>query len=319
MGRAVTHAVDLLVAGRPSVDVLFSGLETWPALGHDIETRGFGWCAGTSFNTPAAANRLGLRVAYVATIGNDVWSGMIREEFAAEALPTDHLEVQPRPLPAVSVAMNLDGDRGFVTHWAGDEDLDRALAARALEVAGTIDAAHLHAYADDAPALESIARDRGMTVSLDGSGGSSWTSDRPLDEILARADVLFANGSEACAMTGEDGVEAALGRLAEHCPCVVVKRGALGAIGLADGVRSVVPADPVEVVDTTGAGDAFNAGFLVGWLRGADLETALTLGVLCGTGAVTDVGGYRGCPDAGRLRTLAAARGVTMPEPGGGP
>ena len=83
---------DLLVVGRPSVDVMFSGLPRWPELGHDIEVDGLGMSAGTSFNTPAAANRVGLRVAYVATVGTDVWSRMIRDEFDAEGLPTDFAE-----------------------------------------------------------------------------------------------------------------------------------------------------------------------------------------------------------------------------------
>jgi len=79
-------AYDLFVAGRPSVDVMFSGLEQWPELGNDVDAAALGACAGTSFNTPAAANRIGLRVAYVAEIGNDVWSRMIHEEFEAERL-----------------------------------------------------------------------------------------------------------------------------------------------------------------------------------------------------------------------------------------
>ena len=133
-GDGMSAAYDLMVVGRPSVDVMFSGLHEWPQLGNDIESDGLGWCAGTSFNTPAAANRIGLRVAFVATVGNDVWSRMIRDEFDAEGLPTDFLLVEDRPLPGVSVALNLDGDRGFVTHWGGDDTYDARLDARALEV-----------------------------------------------------------------------------------------------------------------------------------------------------------------------------------------
>jgi sugar/nucleoside kinase (ribokinase family) len=75
-----------------------------------------------------------------------------------------------------------------------------------------------------------------------------------------------------------------------------------------------VPADPVDVVDTTGAGDCFNAGFLAGWLSGMPIEDSLSLGVICGSGSVTDFGGYRGCPHADELRAIAAARGIDVPE-----
>jgi len=93
-------AYDLFVVGRPSVDVMFSDLEQWPELGNDIQAAGLGVCAGTSFNTPAAANRIGLRVAYVAEIGTDVWSRMIRDEFEAERLSTEFLVTENEPLPA---------------------------------------------------------------------------------------------------------------------------------------------------------------------------------------------------------------------------
>ena len=305
---------DLLVAGRPTVDLMFSRLHEWPALGRDVESDGFGVSAGTSFNTPAAANRLGLRVAYVATVGNDAWSRMIRDEFAIEGLPSDFLEIEDRPLPAVSVAFNLDGDRGFVTHWGPDRGYDARLQARAARVASSIEARHLHAYVDEDEELEVLARRRGMTISVDAWGGPAWSSPRPLTDVLSRADVLFANESEVGAMTGEGIPERALELLAPHCPCVVVKRGGSGAIGMADGRMISVGADPIDVVDTTGAGDSFNAGFLVGWLGGLGLEPSLTLGAICGSRAVGDYGGYRGCPREAELRRIAAARGIELPS-----
>jgi sugar/nucleoside kinase (ribokinase family) len=312
----VSEPYDLFVVGRPSVDVMFSGLPEWPALGKDIEVGGLGVCAGTSFNTPAAANRLGMRVAYVATVGNDDLSRIILREFESERLPTDLVEVEDRPLPALSVALNIDGDRGFVTYWGDGDAYDARLDARALKVAAQIDARHAHLYVDSAPELEVLAKRRGMTVSLDTFDGSSFSSARPLEDVLTNADVLFANETEAAAMVGADDLAGVLERLAGFCPCVVIKRGAAGATGIQDGVVVEVPAEPVEVVDTTGAGDCFNAGFLAGWLDGLDLRDALTLGVLCGSRAVADYGGYRGCPREAEFRTLAASRGIMLRQRG---
>jgi sugar/nucleoside kinase (ribokinase family) len=165
---------------------------------------------------------------------------MIRDEFVAEGLPAAFLEVEDRPLAGVSVSFNLDGDRGFVTHWGAGHADDAKLDARAREVASQVDARHLHIYVDDNPELE--------------------------------------------------------------------------ALGLADGQMRVVPADTAEVVDATGAGDCFNAGFLVGWLGELALEASLALGVICGSRAVGDYGGYRGCPREPGLRAIAASRGITLPS-----
>ena len=305
---------DLLVVGRPSVDLMFSGLERWPELGNDIEASALGVCAGTSFNTPAAANRIGLRVAYVAEIGDDVWSRMIRREFEIEVLGTEFLVERKEALPAVSVALNLAGDRGFVSHWGGS-DVAGSLVARAIEVIDHGDVRHLHAQLDDLPEIAAAAAERGMTVSLDSFDGASWASPRRLDELLRPADVLLANEAEARAMSGASDTDAALDALSSHCPCVVIRRGDEGAIGVAGGSIRSVPADPADVVDTTGAGDCFNAGFLAGWLGGLPLEQSLTLGVICGSRSVTDFGGYRGCPRAPELRAIAAARGIDVPIP----
>jgi len=304
-------AYDLFVVGRPSVDVMFAGLEQWPELGNDIPAAGLGVCAGTSFNTPAAANRIGLRVAYVAEVGNDVWSRMILDEFEAEGLSTRFLTTEDRPLPAVSVALNMEGDRGFVSYWP---EVEGRMDQRALSLLDTVDARHLHAQMDDMPALEAAARARGMSVSVDAFDGASWASQRAVDEVVGNADVLLANEAEACAMAGTRDPDAALEVLATHCDCVVIRRGAEGAIGIAGGEARSVPADPVDVVDTTGAGDCFNAGFLAGWLSGLPIEHSLTLGVICGSRSVTDFGGYRGCPSIDEFRAIAAERGVVVPE-----
>src|SRR5260221_4047782 len=153
----MSYLFDLMVAGRPSLDVIFSGLPEWQALGRDIESGQLGVCAGTSFNTPAAANRIGMRVAYVATLGNDPWSLLIRDEFGAEGLSTDFLEMQDRPLPGISVALNFDSDRGFVTHWHSADAYDDGLAARWLDMVDRIGARHLLAYGGEPSRLEASA------------------------------------------------------------------------------------------------------------------------------------------------------------------
>src|SRR5260370_37669774 len=93
-----------------------------------------------------------------------------------------------RPLPAISVALNFDSDRGFVTHWGSGDAYDADLAARALDMVDRIDARHLHAYVDETPELEAGAPRRGMTGCVHAWGGPWWTSAPALDEMLGHAD-----------------------------------------------------------------------------------------------------------------------------------
>lgn len=310
---------DLLVAGRPSVDVMFSGLEAWPALGRDLLADGLGICAGTSFNTPAAAHRLGLRVAYVAMVGDDRWSRIVREEWEREGLPTDFLTIVDRSMPFVSVALNHDGDRGFVTYYGAEEPDDEELERLALEAIGTVSARHLHAYAGEEGAqLIRAARERGMSVSVDAWGGPWWDGGSSIDALLEGVDVVFANGDEALEMTGETDVRAAVDRLSQTGTTAVVKLAALGAIAGSGGRIVEAPAEPARLLDTTGAGDCFNAGFLRGWLAGCEVAACLSLGTICGARAVEAFGGYRGCPFEPELLEIAASRGIVLDPVRGG-
>jgi sugar/nucleoside kinase (ribokinase family) len=118
---------------------------------------------------------------------------------------------------------------------------------------------------------------------------------------------LFGNEQEACGMTGTDDVGAAVARLAERCPTVAVTLGAAGSLVAADGAVVRVPAEPVpEVVDTTGAGDLYAAGFLFGVSRGLGPEACGRLGGLAAAEVVTHLGARA----VRSLRTLASEAGL---------
>ena len=118
-------------------------------------------------------------------------------------------------------------------------------------------------------------------------------------------DILFANNHELAALTGVDDFEAGIASLADKVPTLVVTRSADGAVGLSQGERAEVPAEPIaRVVDTTGAGDLFAAGFLFGHVRGRALRDCLRLGALCAAEVISHYGAR---PEAD-LKALAADR-----------
>ncbi len=104
-------------------------------------------------------------------------------------------------------------------------------------------------------------------------------------------DLLFANEAELAALTGLEDFDEALAQLAPQVPVLVVTRGASGAVALAKGEHVEVPAAPVErVIDTTGAGDLFAAGFLFGHVRGKGLAEGLKLGAICAAEIISHYG-----------------------------
>jgi sugar/nucleoside kinase (ribokinase family) len=308
---------DLLVVGRPSYDIIFTGLGGWPEPGRELYASGVALRAGGAINLAAAAHRLGLEVGFVGLLGNDPASDFLMQEIESEGLPTELLRRVDAPLPAVSVAFNLNGDRGFVTHEAEAEWLERELLAHAMGVLSRPKAAR-HVHMDLRPSLVSIAREArglGMTVSIDTQGWDPWLVSDAASELLPSAEVLLTNEPEALAMTGANDPHEALIRLARLSSSVVIKMGPRGVIAAVEGQILEVPTEPVVVVDATGAGDCFNAGYLYAWLRGLPTVACLTVGNLCGGRAVQAVGGYTGCPREAELHQLAGAAGLDIPVP----
>jgi sugar/nucleoside kinase (ribokinase family) len=121
-------------------------------------------------------------------------------------------------------------------------------------------------------------------------------------------DLFLPNAGEARRLTGTETTEAAAEILAAFCPLVVIKQGACGALARTRELQIQSPALDVAVLDTTGAGDCFNAGFLYSHLRGDPLETSLRYGNICG-GLSTTTHGTEATPTAAEIEDLATGAG----------
>ena len=160
------------------------------------------------------------------------------------------------------------------------------------------------------PGVEKLFRDAraaGLTTSLDPGFDPSERWDPDLIETLRSVDVFFPNEVELRGLTGSDDPEEAVRRLQKGSTRVqvVAKLGARGAMAIDGGGRPVhVPAPRVDVVDTTGAGDSFDAGFLHAWLGGAELTDCLRLGAACGGLSTRGLGGTATQADLAEARAL---------------
>ncbi|MEY4056129.1 MAG: hypothetical protein RL519_1464, partial [Pseudomonadota bacterium] len=154
----------------------------------------------------------------------------------------------------------------------------------------------------------SAARSAGRQVAFTLS--DAFVIDRHGDDFRqliaeGQIDILFANHVELAALTGEDDFDAGLAALQDKIPVLVVTRSEHGAVAVAHGQRAEVPAEPVSrVVDTTGAGDLFAAGFLYGHVNDRPLSECLTLGAICAGEIISHFGAR---PEA-NLTALVKAR-----------
>lgn len=204
-----------------------------------------------------------------------------------------------QPSGVLVTIVDPDGERSFLTDRGANLGLCPSdLPENLLDEVGLVMVSGYSFFAPGPRAavlgLFEQARARGIAVAVD-PASVGFLVEVGADQFVAwtrGADWIFANQSEAEALCGAVGYEAQMVALGEHYANVVIKRGRLGAaLGGRGGVRIALPAPSVQVVDSTGAGDAFAAGFLAAHLRGLDESTALAEAIAAGAKAVQCIGG----------------------------
>ncbi|QRM27292.1 carbohydrate kinase family protein [Microvirga sp. VF16] len=282
----------VLCLGRIYCDIIFTGLRDMPALGRERFAEDVTIVAGGgAYITAAHLASLSRPSALLTRLGTDPLSQSLNPELEGSGIDLAFVERFHDAGPQPTVALVKDGERAFVSRRAGTSrpaSLEKALSAPEI--------AHLHiaefATLKDNPDVIAMAKDRGLTVSLDPSWDDQLIrQDAGFFEACAGIDVFLPNVEEGEALTGETSVKAILRVLQQHFPLVVLKRGEYGAMASHASTCVSAEALPVKVVDTTGAGDAFNAGFLHSWLGTFDLRKSLAAGIKAGALSVQSAGG----------------------------
>jgi sugar/nucleoside kinase (ribokinase family) len=307
--------LDLLVVGEINADLVVTGDDVEPAFGQveKLVSRATLTVGSSSVLTACAAARLGLRTAFAGLVGDDPVGRFMLEAMTARGVDVSGCRVDPELETGVSVLLVGTGsDRGRAILTAPG-----AMGAfRADDVPPRlVDAArHVHcggyflqpALQPGLPGVFAAARRGGATCSLDPNWDPAGGWDGGIRAALAVCDVFLPNETELSRIAGTYGLDEALDALAGPDLTVAVKRGAEGGVWRRGGTRLRLPAPTLDVIDTTGAGDAFDAGLLSALLAGEPPERQLALAVACGSLSTRALGGVDGQPDLGEAHRLAA-------------
>jgi sugar/nucleoside kinase (ribokinase family) len=281
----------VLSIGRIYCDLIFTGVSGLPVLGREIFADALDIAAGGGAYIAAAhLVHAGRQVELVARLGTDALSLGVETQLQASGVGLQFLERAADAGPQVTVATVLGHERAFLSRRAGS-----ALPSTLETAIAWPKATHLHiaeyATLAEIPALVSMAKSHGLTVSLDPSWDETLIYDPALLETCRGVDIFLPNMEEAAAITGKTDAREAILALSAHFPVVALKAGGDGALLCANGDVVDMPARDVRVVDTTGAGDAFNAGFIDAWLYGKPSNACLEAGIVAGSLAVQAPGG----------------------------
>lgn len=265
---------------------------------------------GCALNTATVLSRLGRHVAVAGKIGTDPFGTFLEALAARRGLDTSALIRDPEcPTSATVVLVDAEGERTFLhcagandQLHAGDIDLELISRTRALHVAGSF----LMSSLDGEPTAEILAsaRRNGVVTSLDTAFDPTEQWFR-LQSCLPHVDILCASLPEAAGVSGSDNPERAAQWLRQRgVSNVAIKLGADGCYAHADDFVGHVGAHAVDVVDGTGAGDAFVAGLLHGHLAGWSFETSVRFANAAGALSTTSTGATDGLRSAAAVEAL---------------
>ncbi|MGB1675465.1 MAG: adenosine kinase [Miltoncostaeaceae bacterium] len=324
-------SVDVLALGNAIVDVLshvddavIDGLpvnkggmtligavdaqDLYGTLGPGVECSG-----GSAANTVVGAAMLGVRTAFVGRVRDDQLGHVFTHDIRAAGVQFDTAPATDGPETAVCMVMvTPDAHRTMCTHLGasielGPDDVDEALVRNSAVL-------YLEGYLWDPPGAREamrrairIAKDEGRAVALSLSDPFAVDRHRAdfLDLVDNDVDILFANEHELTSLYGIDDLDTAFNEVMPLVKVAACTRGEHGAVIVGDGETHVIPAEPaVQVVDTTGAGDLFAAGFLAGWTQGRNLHDCGRMGAVAAAEVISHLGAR---PEAD-LRALVTAK-----------
>lgn len=306
----------VLVIGELNVDIVLSGLASPPVLGGEVLAQEMRMVLGSASAIFASGvARLGHPVGFVGKTGDDDFGRFCRDALLKAGISTDGLLLSSRPTGA-TIVLSTQDDRALVTHLGAIADLgyddlppDLFRGFRHLHLTSYFLQERLR---PEFPRLICEAKAAGLTVSFDPNSDPTQTWLPEIWDVLSAADVVFVNESEARALTGMATTADALSMLAERTACAVVKQGSGGATAVCGTERIHVDTFRVNVVDTTGAGDSFAAGFMHGLLSKRALRECLLLANATGALSATGVGGTAAQPDAQTLSAFLISHGAEL-------
>lgn len=311
------HRFDVTIAGEINLDLILYGLPETMPLERELLASDFRLTLGSS-SAILAHNlaTLGVSAGFITRLGDDPLGAIALDRLAEQKVDLSRVKrVSGGASTGVTILLTHTGKRHILTYpgtmfemSAEDLDLDYLASARHFHLSSLF---LQKALQPSLPAIFRQLKARGLTLSLDTNDDPDGRWGDPLDELLGLVDIFLPNDDEACRITGTSDAESAIEVLAKRIPLVAVKCGRRGALVQTGKQRSLIAAQPVTPVDTIGAGDSFNAGFLAAWLRGEGPEACAAFGNRAAALSTQRPGGTEAFRDPIMVRELLSHAGWT--------
>ena len=304
---------EVIVIGELFIDEVLSGFQSLPKLGQESFARALvREAGGGAAITACGLAKLGVRVAVLGALGKQD-GNWVTNRLKSLGVDCSAVEYDPDEPTGLTVSVSTREDRAFFSYYGANRLLERVLRQPStFQLAKR--ARHVHfACAPDSEldaALIARLRKARCRISIDVQSHMSWLTRMETLNLLRNANLFFPNEQEAEWISGEEGTHKILRSLRDKgIRGVGLKLGGKGAALLWR--RRELLTDPfrVDTVDTTGAGDCFDAGYIYAWLRGKNPQQCLEIANICGALSTRRAGGIDGFPDLKELTDCALQMG----------
>ncbi len=288
---------DITIAGEINLDLVLYELEKEMPLERELLATGFEVTLGSS-SAILAHNLavLGVATGFITRIGQDELGQLALNRLAESGVDLSKIvRASNGTKTGVTVLLHHGDVRHILTYPGTMFEMSRA----DLDIEYLASARHFHlsslflhrALQADLPELFRELKSRGLTLSLDTNDDPEGKWDGVLAQLLPYVDILLPNKDELCRIARRTRLDDALDELSPIVPLIAVKCGGEGAVVQSGGKRMRIPGVEVHPVDTIGAGDSFNAGFLAAWLSGCSVEESARAGNITGALSTQRPGG----------------------------
>lgn len=305
--------INVLVMGDMNIDLIMKNLSHVPEQGKEEFVEDIEMCVGGSAaNTAIGLAKLGVKVGIFGVLGKDLISDYIIDYFGKVGVYTGLIKFRDNK-SGLSIALRSNKDRSFIS-YTGTNSLYNPLDIKAESLNGV---KHVHfsgfnwgKNTDNYIQAAKYIKEQGCSTSLD----VGWTDFSKwgigIFKLLKYIDIFFPNEDEAMALTDTDNVRDAIEKLSSKVQIVIVTLGSKGAVACSNKIIYKCDALKVEVVDTVGAGDSFDAGFIYSYLKNNGIQKSLQIGCACGSYTSTGYGGGVSNPDLDMLNELVSTCGI---------
>ena len=304
---------DVIVVGELNVDLIMNRIDRFPEIGKEVLADAMTLTLGSSSAIFASnLSTLGSSVTFAGKVGNDNFGDIVISSLKAKGVDTQHIIHTPSQSTGVTIVLNFQEDRANITypgamHLLTLKDISEKMlnGCRHLHVSSLFLQEGLK---KDIVILFKKAKELGLTTSIDPQWDPSEKWDIDLKNLLPAVDVFMPNAKELMAITGSSSLEQALSEASKFQTTCVIKNGGDGAY-LWDG--HAMQHQPAfinkEVVDSIGAGDSFDAGFVHAFLQKKTWKACLECGALMGAVNTTRAGGTGAFENLDKVKTIAQA------------